>query len=57
MTADISGSRAWCVFTHLSAESCYRVRVEGIPEGTVTVSGKFTFPQALRMAWEDFFLI
>lgn len=48
MTADISGSSAWCVFTHLSAESCYRVRVEGIPEGTVTVSGKFTFPQALR---------
>lgn len=57
MTADINGSSAWCVFTHLSAESCYRVRVEGIPEGTVTVSGKFTFPQALRMAWEDFFLI
>ena len=57
MSADISGSSAWCVFTHLSAESCYRVRVEGIPEGTVTVSGKFTFPQALRMAWEDFFLI
>ena len=57
MTADISGGSAWCVFTHLSAESCYRVRVEGIPEGTVTVSGKFTFPQALRMAWKDFFLI
>ena len=57
MTADISGGSAWCVFTHLSAESCYRVRVEGIPEGTVTVSGKFTFPQALRMAWEDFFVI
>ena len=57
MTADINGSSAWCVFTHLSAESCYRVRVEGIPEGTVTVSGKFTFPQALRMSWEDFFLI
>ena len=57
MTADISGSSAWCVFTHLSTESCYRVRVEGIPEGTVTVSGKFTFPQALRMAWDDFFVI
>ena len=57
MEADIDGSKTWCVFTYLSAESEYRIRVEGIQKGTVTVSERISFPEALHMAWNDFFFI
>jgi hypothetical protein len=57
MEADIDGSKTWCVFTYLSTESEYRIRVEGIQKGTVTVSERISFPEALRMAWNDFFSI
>lgn len=57
MEADIDGSKTWCVFTYLSTESEYRIRVEGIQKGTVTVSERVSFPEALHMAWNDFFFI
>lgn len=57
MEADIDGSKTWCVFTYLSTESEYRIRVEGIQKGTVTVSERISFPEALHMAWNDFFFI
>ena len=57
MEADIDGSKTWCVFTYLSTESEYRIRVEGIQKGTVTVSERISFPEALHMAWTDFFFI
>lgn len=57
MEADIDDSKKWCVFTHLSTENQYCIRVEGIQKGTITVSEKIPFTQALRIAWNDFFFI
>lgn len=45
-----------CTFTNLPAESRYAITIEGISDGTVTISGKVSFWQALDMAFSDFFL-
>lgn len=55
MISNMNEKKRVCIFTNLSSENYYVIRMEGTVDGTITVRDKVDFWSAVIMSWEMLF--
>lgn len=55
MISNMNEKKRVCIFTNLSSENYYVIRMEGTVDGTITVRDKVDFWSAVIMSWETLF--